>query len=140
MPEFKNYSFKNVDAIFGIEEVKGWGDGDDVLTIDPETEQFQDAAGAKGDVVRTQTNDNRCTITIKLLQSSTFNKKLMAIHTADRDTHLGVYPMFVQDKETGEKYVINNSWIVRYPTIIRGQGKNLMEWIFRGDFLTGVIT
>lgn len=140
MPEFKNYSFKNVNGIFGIHEIKGWGDGDDVLTIDPETEQFSDVAGAKGDVVRTQTSDNRCTVTIKLLQTSGSNKILMGIHTLDRESGMGVLPFFIQDKEFGEKYTINNSWIIRYPTVIRGQGKNLMEWIFRGDFLTGIIT
>ena len=140
MPDFKNYSFKNVNAIFGIHEVKGWGDGDDVLQIDPETDQFADVAGAKGDVVRTQTNDNRCTITMKLLQTASSNKILMALHTVDREAGTGVLPLFVQDKETGEKYVVNNAWITKYATITRGQGKNLMEWTFRGDFLTGIIT
>lgn len=139
MTEFKNYSFKNAAVIFGVEELVGYGEGDDVVNIDPEAEQFTDLAGAKGDVTRTQSSDNRCTVTVKLLQTSSSNKVLMAIHNSDRETGVGVLPMVLQDKELGETYVINNAWISKLPTITRGQAPNTMDWTFRGDFWTGVI-
>lgn len=138
MPEFKSYSFSNVNAIFGIVELTGFGEGDDVVVIEYESDQYADMAGAKGDVVRSQTNDNRCTITIKLLQNSISNKELTTIFNADRELGTGVQPMFIEDKETGEKYIINNSWISKFPVVTRGQGVNTMDWIFRGDFLTPV--
>jgi len=139
MPDFKNYSFSNVNVIFGILELQGFGDGDDVATIEFETDQFNDMAGAKGDVVRSQTNDNRCTVTIKLLQTSKSNAELTVIYNADRELGTGVNPLVIEDKETGEVYVINNAWIRKYPTVTRGQSPNLMEWIFRGDFMTPAI-
>ena len=139
MPEFKTFSFSNVNVIFGILELQGYADGDDVVTIEFETDQFNDLAGAKGDVVRSQTNDNRCTVTIKLLQNSGSNKELTVIYNADKELGTGVNPLVVEDKETGETFVINNAWIQKYPTIIRGQNINTMEWIFRGDFLTPAI-
>jgi len=139
MPDFKNYSFSNASVIFGIQELEGFGEGDDVVVIEPETDQFSDIAGAKGDTVRTQTNDNRCTITVKLLQTSDSNKILMNIHNADKELGTGILPMIIQDKELGETYVVNNAWITRIPTITRGQQPNTMDWIFRGDFLTGNI-
>ena len=139
MPEFKTFSFTNVNVIFGILELQGFADGDDVVTIEYETDQFNDLAGAKGDVVRSQTNDNRCTVTIKLLQNSGSNKELTVIYNVDKELGTGVNPLVVEDKETGETYVINNAWIRKYPNIVRGQNINTMEWVFRGDFLTPAI-
>lgn len=139
MAEFNNFSFKNVNVIFGILELTGFADGDDVVNIDYEADQFVDMAGAKGDVVRSQTNDNRCTVTVKLLQNALTNKELTAIYNADRKLGTGVQPMVIEDKETGETYVINNAWISKFPTVTRGQGVNAMEWVFRGDFLTPAI-
>lgn len=140
MPEFKTFSFSNVNVIFGILELQGFADGDDVVNIEVETDQFNDLAGAKGDVVRSQTNDNRCTVTVKLLQNSGSNKELTTVYNTDRETGVGVAPMVIEDKETGETYVINNAWIQKFPTVIRGQNINAMEWIFRGDFLTPAIS
>lgn len=139
MPEFKNYSFTNANVIFGILELQGFAEGDDVVVIEVETDQFLDMAGAKGDVVRSQSNDNRCTVRVKLLQNSGSNKELTVIYNADRELGTGVQPMIIEDKEVGETYVINNAWIQKYPIISRGQGVNSMEWIFRGDFLTPAI-
>lgn len=133
MPDFKNYSFTNVNVIFGILELTGFFEGDDVVTVEMETDQFVDLAGAKGDVVRAQTNDNRCTITVKLMQTSVSNKELTAVYNTDDATGIGVQPMIIEDKETGEKYIINNAWISRYPTTVRGQGVQSKDWIFRGD-------
>lgn len=139
MAKFDNYSFSNVNVIFGILELEGYAEGDDVVTIESETEQFADIAGAKGDVVRSQTNDNRCTVTVKLLQTSASNKELTALYNLDRTTGAGILPLVVEDKETGESYVVNNAWIQRVPSIVRGQGVNSMDWIIRGDFLTPAI-
>jgi len=136
MPEFKNFSFKNVNVIFGILELKGFADGDDVVSGEYETDQFNDLAGAKGDVARSQTNDNRVTFTIKLLQTSSSNPELTAIYNLDKTTGAGVNPMIIEDKESGETFVIKNAWIRKYPNVVRGQGVNVMEWPFRGDEMT----
>lgn len=140
MAEFKNYSFKNVNVIAGILELVGFADGDDIVTIEMEMEQFSDLAGAKGDVARSQTNDNRCTVTVKLLQTSSSNKDLTTLYNTDKETGAGVFPMVIEDKETNETFVINNSWIQKYPSVVRGQTVQSMDWVFRGDFMTPVFT
>jgi hypothetical protein len=139
MAEFKNMSFRNVSAIFGIIEIQGFAEGDDVISITQEADQFSDIAGAKGDVVRTQSSDNRCTVTIKLLQTASSNKDLLAAYNVDKESGVGVVPMIIEDKEAGETYVINNAWITKIPDVTRGANPNSMDWVFRGDFLTGVI-
>lgn len=139
MPEFKTFSFSNVNVIFGILQLEGYADGDDVVVIDMETDQFNDLAGAKGDVVRSQSNDNRCTVTVKLLQNAGSNVELAAAYNTDRSAGTGVAAMIIEDKETGETYVINNAWIQRFPTVNRGQNVNSMDWVFRGDFMNPVL-
>ena len=136
---FGNYSFKNVNAIFGITEIQGFAEGDDVVNITFDTEQFMDQAGAKGDVVRTQTSDNRATVVIKLLQTSESYKELMALFNLDRQTGSNVLPLTVINKETGETFIGNNAWIQKAPDMVRGQNANTVEFTFRVDFATLII-
>ena len=139
MSDFKNFSFKNVNVIWGIIEIEGYSEGDDVVSIVSDKDQFTKKIGVKGDVARSQTADNSCTITVKLLQTSVSNKLLMAAYNADRETGAGTAPLVVNDKETGETYVVNNAWITKLPDITRGENVNDMTWTLHGDFLTGVI-
>lgn len=139
MADFKNFSFKNLNVIFGINEIEGFAEGDDVVSIEYDADQFTKLVGAKGDVTRTQTSDNSCTITIKLLQTSKSNKDLMTQFNIDRETGSGVLPLIINDKETGESHVVNNAWIMKSPSIIRGPNPNTMDWVLQGDFLTSVI-
>jgi hypothetical protein len=136
---FGNYSFTNVNVIFGILEIQGYAEGDDVVNINFDTEQFTDVAGAKGDVTRTQTNDNRATVVVKLLQTSQSYKELMALYNIDRETGANVQPLTVINNETGETFVGNNCWINKNPDVIRGQNANRVEFTFRVDFGTFVI-
>ena len=139
MPDFKNFSFKNVNVIYGILELEGFAEGDDVVTIETSVDQFSKLVGAKGDVARSQTADNSCTVTVKLLQTSKSNKLLNALFITDKETGAAVAPMVINDKETDETYAINNAWIMKQPTIIRGQNANITEWVFEGDFLTAIL-
>lgn len=133
---FRNFSFTNVNVIYGILELQEFGTGDDVVNIELDEDLFSKSVGAKGDVVRTQTNDNSCTITIRLHQTSSSNADLTVAYLADRNTGANVQPMIINDKEGGETYIINNAWISRFPTVTRGQNPNNMEWVFQGDFFT----
>lgn len=137
--DFKTYSFKNVNFIFGVIEAEGYAEGDDVATVIMNADQWNDLSGAKGDVVRTQTNDNRGTFTIKLLQTSKTNALFMALYNADRELQTGVLPAVLQDKELDETFFANNAWILKAPDIVRGQNPATMLWTFRADFITHVI-
>lgn len=140
MAGFKNQSFKHVDVIYGIEDLEGFGEGDDVVTITPNTEQFTMIVGAKGDVARSQTSDNSCLVKVKLLETSNSNKILTIAYNLDRETGSNVQPLIVINKENGKLSKINNAWIVGYPEEVLGQGVNMLEWTFAGDFLTKTIT
>lgn len=140
MPEFKTFSFKDVNVIFGIAEIGGFGEGDDVITIQYDADQYTKTVGAKGDVTRTQTADSSCSMTLKLLQTSSSNSVLMNIFNTDRETGVGALPFIVNNKKTGETYVVNNAWIVKPPPITRGANPTTMDWALEGDFLTLLMT
>jgi hypothetical protein len=72
---------------------------------------------------------------MKLLQTSSSNDILTTIFRADKESGTGVLPFLLQDKETGDKFTVPNSWINKQPTVVRGQGVNTMEWTLRGDML-----
>ena len=139
MSNFNNFTFKNVNVIFGVLELQGFGEGDDVIVIETDADQFTKIVGAKGDVTRVQSSDESVTVTIKLLQTSNSNAALNTLYLADKETGAGALPMIITDLESGEVYSIPNAWVMKQPTITRGQGVNTTDWIFQGDRLIPVI-
>ena len=133
------YSFKNVNAIFGVAELEGFADGDDVITVEPAADAFAKTVGAKGDVTRSATNDESVAITMKFLQTSKSVPILQNIFLGDKATGNGVLPILITNKATGETYTVKNAWIMRQPTIVRGQGQNAYEVVFEGDVFIPVI-
>ena len=132
----KTYSFSNVAVVFGILQLSGFDEGDDVVTIEAEADEFTDSAGANGDVIRYQTNDHRCTITIKLQSTSTSNRDLVLIANADRQLRKGALSMLIQDKELGETWTIDEAWIKKIPKMSKGQKSGSYDWVFRGSNFT----
>ena len=139
MSNFNNFTFKNVNVIFGVLELQGFGEGDDVIVIETDADQFTKIVGAKGDVTRVQSSDESVTVTIKLLQTSNSNAALNTLYLADKETGAGALPMIITDLESGEVYSIPNAWVMKQPTITRGQGVNTTDWVFQGDRLIPVI-
>lgn len=139
MGEFHNFTFKNVNVVYGVLELEGFGEGDDILVIDTDADQFTKVVGGKGDVTRVQSADDSVTITIKLLQTSASNKELNTLFLADKETGAGSLPMIITDLESGEIYSILNSWIMKQPTVTRGQSTNTTDWVFQGDRMIPVI-
>ena len=135
----RTYSFTDVNVIFGIIELEGFASGDTVVTVVADEDQFVKEVGAKGDIIRTQTNDSSCTITVSLQQTSPSNAELLTAFNADRESGAGVAPMIINNREANETLVINNAWITKYPDYNRGQNPNSQDWVFQGDFLTFTI-
>lgn len=130
---FGSYSFKNASAIFGVEEITGWADGDDCLIVEPAQDNWSKVVGAKGDVIRSQSNDKSVTITLKLLQTSESNAILNGIKLLDDELGTGVLPFIYSDTSTGESYLVKNAWIATTPSVTRGRNQNNMEWVLHGD-------
>lgn len=135
---FNNYSFKDVDIIWGIIEFEEMADGDDVVSVTSTGPQWNKVVGAKGDVVRSQSSDNSCTVAVKFLNTSKTLKLLQAAYLLDRESQIGVYPLWINNKKTGKKQVINNAWIQGEPPSQEGQNAPTITVTFEGDFLTTI--
>ena len=136
---FDTYSFKNVNAIWGIIEFEEMADGDDIIVVTPTGPQWNKTVGGKGDVVRSQTSDNSCTIEVKFLNTSKTLKQLYAQYLIDRETQVGVFPLWITNKNTGKKQIINNAWLMGEPPSSEGQNVPIITVTFEGDFLTTII-
>ena len=135
----KTYSFKNVNVIFGVVELTGFADGDDVVSIVPASDGIGKIVGAKGEVTRSMLNDESVSITIKLLQTSSSVPILQNLYLADKATGAGALPMLITDVETGESFSVKNAWIKKQPEIVRGQNQNPYSIEFDGDVLIPVV-
>lgn len=131
----KTYSFKNVNVIFGVVELTGFADGDDVISIVSASDGIGKIVGAKGEVTRSILNDESVAITIKLLQTSSSVPILQNLYLADKATGAGALPMLITDLETGESFRVKNAWIKKQPEIVRGQNQNPYSIEFDGDIL-----
>lgn len=138
MADFQTYSFKSESATFGTIIIDGFADGDDVVSISQVEDSFSAVAGAKGDVTRVQSSNDMHEVKIKLLQSSQAAKDLINLHTVDRETGNGVFPMVITNSETGEVYTFPKAYLVRYPDRTRGQNHNSWEFTFMANKLIPV--
>jgi len=138
MAQFGTYSFKSENATFGIIEIDGFADGDDVVNISPIEDTFTAVSGAKGDVTRVQNANEMVEVTVRLIQSSAAAKLLINSYLADRETGDGVQPLVISNAKTGEVYTIPKAWIIRMPARVRGQGHNPWEIVFHGNKLLPV--
>lgn len=133
------YSFKDVNVIWGIYEFDEFDTGDDVVVVTPIGAQWNKTVGAKGHVVRSQTADNSCTIAVKFQVTSKTLKILYAQYNIDRESGIGVYPMWITNKTTGKKQMINNVWIQGEPASQEGVNAPVITVNFDGDFLTTIM-
>lgn len=136
----KNYSFKNVNVVWGVIEVTGFAKGDDIVVVSFDEEQFQKYVGADGKVTRFQTADESGTIAVKLSQTSITNKEFNVAHLIDRETGKGLFPMSITDRESNLTIVVDSAYIVKHPDLTRGTSVNDMEWVFAGDKITPIMT
>lgn len=111
------------------------GFADDVVTVERETNQVEDEAGADGDVTRWITNDKRGTITVSLLPTSSDNAFLSALMIADEETGDGIFPMLIKDQRGLDLHAAPNAWVQQAPRMVYRKGVEAREWRFRTNRL-----
>jgi len=114
----------------GIPILTGKADGT-WLTVAPVSDTFDDASGADGEVVRSNNNDKRHTVTITLLQSSVANSLLASLHVIDKSSTGGggVGPFSLTDLNGTEVFVAGKAWIKRGPDLEHAKAVSNRVWI-----------
>lgn len=110
----------------------GWAE-DDFITIDQDSDDYEDVVGVDGDVVVSKTNDLRATVTLKLLQTSRANSLLSALRLvglgAPNGAGMGVFQ--VRDGNGTLLHFAEKCWIAKPPQIVFGKTAKGREWKLR---------
>lgn len=119
-----------LDAMGGLGDNGGY-------SVEFEGDAFTDKKGADGSVVRSATHDDRCTVTLILLQTASANLVLSGILNLDRKAPngAGVGPFLLRDRNGLTIIQASNAWIMGRPKTIpfKGEADNV-EWKIRcGD-------
>ena len=118
-------------SVAGI-PISGWADGE-FCRVERESDAFSDVVGTDGEVTRSKTNDNRATVTIRLMQSSPINALLSALHNSDKNSPggVGVGPFELFDASGGTTLVAEKCWIAKEPDSSWDRTATEREWMIR---------
>jgi hypothetical protein len=125
----KIYDAKNVTLMIGGLLIdSGYADGE-FIRIEAEQDAFAAVQGTDGEVTRSKTNNTLFTATLTLMQTSSGNSKLTALHTLDllADNGAGVGPFLVKDR-SGTALAAGVCWIARPPDPTYDKTATSREW------------
>lgn len=126
----KVYDSNEVSVILGgISIDSGRADGD-FVKITPTSSTYTSKAGVDGEVTRSKTNDDRAKLEILVLQTSSSNGLLWALHAADKLSKggVGVVPVLVKDNNGTTVLGAEHAWIEKYPDISYGGETGVLSW------------
>jgi hypothetical protein len=112
--------------------VTGFADGE-FVRIERESAAFQDVAGTDGEVTRSKSNDDRASVTFRLMQSSPANDLLSALYNLDKNTPggAGVGVMMVRDRQGTSLFTAEHAWISESPPVSLDRTATEREWTVR---------
>jgi hypothetical protein len=130
--DFRGYDSDQYSASFAGIPLAGFADGE-WLRIERENQKFDDVVGTDGEVTRSKTNDDRATITIRLMQSSPVNDLLSAVYNLDGNTPggAGVGPFLLRDQQGTTLITAESCWIAKAPDVSMDRTATEREWVLR---------
>lgn len=128
----RTYDFKAVSVSFAGITLQGFAESDGVA-IDNESDAYSDVIGIDGETTRARTNDDRANVTIRLMQSSSANDQLSALHALDKLTPNGAGIGTFNCKDTNGTSLYNGeaAWIQKPPPVVFDRGVKEREWKIR---------
>lgn len=136
----KEYSFLNTIVLVNGTEIKGWGEGDDVIQMQRLGDSASHVIGAGGEMTVALSADRSGSFTFNLMQSSESNSFLSGLVAAQEN---GAFvPVSVQFKDTAGSDLGSGSqgYITKPADMTRGTTPNSQEWVIvveRLDLLHG---
>ena len=134
------YDPNRVSIILGGIPMQGFADGD-FLEITYVSDQFMEVAGTDGEVSRSKSNDNRATVTVRLMQTSKTNALLSALVNTDlnADGGAGVGAFLVADLSGNTLLQSENAWIKKIPDQSFGRESQERAWTIMCDELRSFV-
>ena len=125
----KFYDPDQVAITFAGILIGGYAD-DEFITIEQMSPTFASVVGTDGAVSRSKSNDRRLKVVIKLMQTSSTNLALSAIHNLDRDSPngAGVAPFQMVDMQGNTLISGSQAWITKMPEDSMARTAKSREW------------
>lgn len=123
------YNAKDYSIV--IDGVYITGLGEDMLSAEKEEDFFEDSVGAQGDIVKSEINDTRGTVTIYVQPTSPQKAFLMSLAKRTES-----FPLWAVNKKLGERVGGTMANLLTFPEVARGATAEDMEFVFRVFDLT----
>lgn len=135
---FKVYDADQISISIAGLPISGFADGE-FLRIERESNAFDDVVGTDGEVTRSKTNDDRATVTIRLMQTSDSNDLLSTLYNADKAAPggAGVGPFMCRDAQGRALFIAEKAWIAKPPDQVFDRTATEREWMIRCAKLDG---
>jgi hypothetical protein len=125
----KTYAPNRVKIVMGAIALSGLAE-DTFVTVSEIGEGISSVAGVDGEVARSMSRDSRLRITVTLVQTSTSNALLSALHQADKTTDGdGAVPVAVTDLRGKSLHASDSAWIVKTPDAGYAAKVGTREWV-----------
>jgi hypothetical protein len=136
--DFKQFDPDQVVMSIASIPIQGTAEGD-MITVEYEADAFLDVAGTDGEIVRSKNADRRATVTVRLIQSSSTNPALDALHALDMNAPngAGVGTFLLQDLQGATLLRSEKAWIAAPPSVAMGPTAGPREWKIRCAKLVG---
>jgi len=138
----KTYNLAQVQIAINGVPIEGFGESD-AITFEPNSDLYESAVGADGEVTRSATNDRSGTITITLMSTSVSNATMTFYLTASKASGGGLlgndkFQIYVKDLNSGDFFLANNAYIQKEPNSTYGRNAAEREWtIYAANVTTG---
>lgn len=128
----KTYNAKEVTlSVCGRTIDSGFADGD-FVKVTRMSDDWTDKNGTDGEVARSKNNDDRCDVSVMLMQTSSGNGLLSQIRAADRAAPNGAgVGQFILRDQFGGTIVRGQCWITKPADVTRGREVGTCEWKLR---------
>lgn len=127
----RNYDPKEVSVICGGHKVRDFAA--EMVRVEPNEDDFNDVAGAQGEVSRSRTSDRRATVTLVIKQTSPSNDVLSEFARTDRETPNGggVFSFQLIDRQGTTLVDAEEAWVMRKPDLTFSNEITNREWTIR---------
>jgi len=127
------YNLKRVAVLFDAQLLGGAPDGD-FVNVEPTGSIYNMTAGARGEVAVSRNNDESGTITLRLWQSATSQRRIIE-NKIRLQKELGLQPglyasIEVKDFNTNEHIIMDQCWIQDPPSHTFGGDAQAREYVF----------
>lgn len=126
----KVYSANEVSCIVGVIPIDSGRGDDEFLSITKEEDTFTVKTGVDGEATFSENKNNVHRVKITVMQTSSANALLSAIHLGDIKVAggAGIVPLMVRDKQGLDLFVATEARIVKWPDLAYAKDAGTVQW------------